>query len=103
MSDANPPQANDNNWDLTKEAETIDDLDRASLRDLDHKREEKRGQIALYLIYVLAFTVFISLIRAFMTCQVSEYKEILEIVFSPVVGLVGTATGFYFGEKVSKG
>lgn len=92
-----------NNWDLTNEPSPPDSLENPSLKDIDVKREEKRGQIALYLIYILAFIVFLSLIRAYMYSDAGDFKQILEILFSPIVGLVGTATGFYFGEKISKG
>lgn len=29
----------------------------------------------------------------------SEFKELLNIVFGPIVALVSTAVGFYFGER----
>ena len=31
--------------------------------------------------------------------NIDALKALLEIIFAPIVGLVGAVTGFYFGEK----
>lgn len=67
------------------------------------EREKKRGLIALILvsalcgIIVFAFA-FISFVPAAST-NIEVLKSVLEIIFAPIVGLVGAVTGFYFGEK----
>jgi len=67
------------------------------------EREKKRGLIALVLvaslcgIIVLAFA-FIFFVPA-AAANIELLKSVLEIIFAPIVGLVGAVTGFYFGEK----
>lgn len=67
------------------------------------EREQKRGLIALILvsalcgIIVLAFA-FIFFVPA-ANANIDILKSVLEIIFAPIVGLVGAVTGFYFGEK----
>lgn len=66
-------------------------------------REKTRGYIAFTLIYFLGFIIFASFL--FAIClgsdkrQFANLKELLDITLSPIIGLVGAATGFYFGEK----
>jgi hypothetical protein len=73
------------------------------LYDPAPERERKRGLIALVLvaalcgIIVLAFAfVFVMPVTA---TNIEALKSVLEILFAPIVGLVGAVTGFYFGEK----
>lgn len=66
-------------------------------------REKKRGRIALTLVYLLCAVVLASFSYAFYRpADIDALKALLEIVFAPVVGLVGAATGFYFGEKAAR-
>jgi hypothetical protein len=52
---------------------------------------------ALCGIIVLAFAfVFVMPING---ANIETLKSLLEIIFAPIVGLVGAVTGFYFGEK----
>jgi hypothetical protein len=77
-------------------------------RDYDptEDREWARSAIALTLVGVLAGIVILAfayvlislfLLKAFRDME--ALKTLLQILFTPVVGLVGAATGFYFGEK----
>lgn len=74
--------------------------------DPSEDREWVRGTIALALVAVLAGMVVLAFIYILISLfimksfrDVEALKTILEILFSPVVGLVGAVTGFYFGEK----
>lgn len=79
-------------------------------------REKKRGEIALILVFTLVGVVSVSFvvfaIKAFFfgcvecTAEQSEFakfvdslSELLELIFAPLIGLIGAVTGFYFGEK----
>jgi hypothetical protein len=67
-------------------------------------REKKRGHIANVLIYVLAGMVVLSFVYIFVELwigksEIDNLKAMLEILFAPIIGLVGAVTGFYFGEK----
>ena len=48
-------------------------------------------------IIVLAF-LYMFIFPAAST-DIEALKSLLEIIFAPIVGLVGAVTGFYFGEK----
>jgi hypothetical protein len=82
--------------------------------DPSRDRETKRGQIAaqlLTLLTVLTLAPFVlALARGLCVRAVADagacsgFPEIdlmalMQLVFTPVVALVGAATGFYFGEK----
>jgi hypothetical protein len=63
-------------------------------------RENIRGIIALGLIALLSTVVVISLILIWVHPDRSkELHELLVLVFGPLIALVGSATGFYFGSK----
>ena len=76
-------------------------------------REKKRGQIAMLLVWLLIGIVagaFLLLVAkgiclgagATAMCSafdVVEVRTIIEMLLTPVVGLVGAVTGFYFGEN----
>ena len=64
------------------------------------EREKKRGVIALTLVFLMCGLVALSLIYIVVAPKEAEaLRVVLEIVFGPIVGLVGAVTGFYFGEK----
>lgn len=87
--------------------------------DPDRDREQKRGQIAgtlVTLLVVLTSAPFLLILlravcvratgdaEATATCggfPAIDMKDLLNTVLTPVVALVGAATGFYFGEKKS--
>ena len=69
-------------------------------------RETMRGRIAMWLIYLLCGMNFISLLIIWIHPDRSkELHEFLTLTFGPVIALVGSATGFYFGSRdlASKG
>ncbi len=62
-------------------------------------RESTRGRIAFCLIGTLAgMVIFILLLLWFHPDRVQEVKDVTEILYAPIVGLVGAATGYYFGS-----
>jgi hypothetical protein len=67
------------------------------------ERERKRGLIALVLVAALCGIIVLALTFVFVmpvtTTNIEALRSVLEIIFAPVVGLVGAVTGFYFGEK----
>ena|SRR5712692_5739124 len=66
--------------------------------DPSQDREKMRGQIAGGLVVLLAFVVIVSFVMLCAKCTTSaELKDLLQIALGPIVALVGSATGFYFG------
>ena len=77
-------------------------------------RENIRGRIALLLIWTMVVVIGLVTIVAILTttgCLKEETKcaddavnltslrVLVELILTPLVGLVGAVTGFYFGEK----
>ena len=62
-------------------------------------REGVRGMVAQALVLLLAVLCILPFIGAFAGAKTQDLKMVLELVLTPVVGLVGAVTGFYFGEK----
>ncbi len=76
-------------------------------------QETIRGRIALWLVgYLVAFIAFLLLasLATQLWCAYSQtcsseaielkpLKTVAEVLLTPLVGLVGAVTGFYFGEK----
>lgn len=86
--------------------------------DATRDREQARGQIAFYLLNLLAFIIIGSFCLVGLAFMVhwgktggpvdiaqltASIKQLLELMLTPIIGLVGAATGFYFGEKSAKG
>lgn len=68
--------------------------------DPTEDQERIRGVIALALVGLLAALAVISLaMLQFGGAQVGDVKTLLDVLVGPIVGLVGTVTGFYFGQK----
>ena len=67
---------------------------------LPKQREHLRGIIAVGLLFVIILILFgaFLLIRQGKAGSI-ELKDLLGIVFPSIVGLLGAATGFYFGER----
>ena len=79
--------------------------------------EKKRGEIASLLVWSLVILVAVvagcglwlgahackddATCKALMT-SVDGFKTVVEIVLTPMVGLVGAVTGFYFGGKAAE-
>lgn len=65
-------------------------------------RENVRGVIAKWLVLILAALVTVPFwFIAWRGDQAEAVVQILQIVLGPVVALVGSATGFYFGLERS--
>jgi hypothetical protein len=70
--------------------------------DPSRDRERYRGLVAGVLLGVLAFTVGAAFVSFwFNWASQDEIEGLMTIVFAPVVGLVGAATGFYFGAATA--
>jgi hypothetical protein len=87
------------------EAGTTGDLIRPEEKPYDPapEREKKRGIIALILVSALCGIIVLAFAYVFVApaagTSLEVLKTVLEIIFAPIVGLVGAVTGFYFGEK----
>ena len=82
------------------------------------ERERKRGQIALGLVWLLigiCFGTFAIVVAPAVcgfigedaaakcaTLTIDDAESVVQFLLTPVVGLVGAVTGFYFGEKQSQ-
>ena len=67
--------------------------------DPNPKREQVRGTIAWFLLGLLSMTVvfaFTAVARNWTDYE--NIKDMLGILLPPIVGLVGSAIGFYFGR-----
>ncbi|MFQ5565674.1 MAG: hypothetical protein ACE5EU_04855 [Paracoccaceae bacterium] len=83
--------------------------------DPSEDREQKRGQIALMLVWLLVGIVIggFAIVIGKAVCvgvggttmcdslKVADVRPLIEMLLTPIVGLVGAVTGFYFGEKKS--
>ena len=88
-----------------KTAATLESDDAVKLRDYDPEpvRDQVRGQIALFLIGILALMVALSFLLLYAAPWHTErLVTLLQILFGPVATLVGAATGYYFGANSSK-
>ena len=80
-------------------------------------RENIRGTIALWLVWTLVGVIAIVVLTGLVTLYGCHLKDsctpetnelkavrvVIELVLTPLVGLVGAVTGFYFGEKTASG
>ena len=72
----------------------------AKAYDPAEHRDSTRARIAYGLIGILALVVVVTLFIAHQhTRSIADVKDVLVILFAPVVGLVGSALGFYFGRE----
>ncbi len=84
----------------------------SALYNRDDDRERKRGEIALRLVWLLGFVVVGGLLLTLVpplcaragvaACgdfSVEDIKPMVEALITPLVGLVGAVTGFYFGSN----
>lgn len=80
-------------------------------------RENVRGTIALLLVWtmvaVIVLVMFVGIVTAYNcrlkdactaeTTDLKSIRSVIELILTPLVGLVGAVTGFYFGEKSASG
>ena len=68
--------------------------------NVEAAQERIRGVIAGALVVLLFVIVVASFAIAWQqTLPVADIKSLLEVLLAPVVALVGSATGFYFGGR----
>jgi len=74
--------------------------------DPTQDQERVRGQLALWLVGLMAAIALLSLLFVMVASDKDKgdaVKAVLQVVFSPIIGLVGTVTGFYYGQKSKSG
>lgn len=68
---------------------------------LARQQEDMRGRMALALIGLLAFVVAAAFVSLWVEGGLAEgTKDLLTLVLGPVVTLVGSVIGYYFGGQV---
>src|SRR5437763_1402700 len=76
--------------------------------DAEKARDDIRGRMALLLIRLLIFIVVAAFVSIWLPVLIAwkkggyieiatPLKDMLQLLLAPVVGLVGAATGYYFG------
>lgn len=88
---------------------TADIAARAGMRSADYDPyrhlAETRRSIAAWLIIILAFTILLVGVLPLLYLvdgqagDFEQVKDVLQIVFAPLVTLVTAVTAFYFGER----
>jgi hypothetical protein len=67
-----------------------------------HLAQSRRG-LAYWLMAILSVLLLLPWFALLThSAEVDAIQALMTIVFAPVVGLVGAATGFYFGERVGQ-
>jgi hypothetical protein len=80
-------------------------------------RENVRGTIALALVSTLVGVIGVVVLAGLLietacyskdactpeTIELKTISKMLELILTPLIGLVGAVTGFYFGEKSATG
>ena len=70
--------------------------------NLTKEQEKVRGRIAEGLLMMLGVIVLFAFLTLWAYgATFSDLEKLMTIVFGPVITLVGTATGYYFGNKTS--
>lgn len=105
MTDPKPNPVVHEEIDLDQGVDEPADAESVRVVDYDPEpaRDQVRGQIALYLIAILAAMVVASFLLLYAAPWHTErLVTVLQILFGPVTTLVGAATGYYFGANSSK-
>jgi hypothetical protein len=78
-------------------------------RSIEFRREDTRSKLAYFLVGIFAVEVAAALISVLFSKWLglgangsASVKDILSVVFSPTVALVGSAIGFYFANEGKK-
>lgn len=86
-----------------KKATVEDDIRRMAE---DDPRENTRSTIAFCLLLLLAAvlgtTLAVMMRRHVTNDNLQTLKDLLQIVYSPLIALVSASTGFYFGNKLAE-
>lgn len=86
---------------------------RAVAYDPTQDRETIRGSIATWLVWTLIVVIATAVLTGLVTAigcsqsgtcsndivEMKSARVVIELVLTPLVGLVGAVTGFYYGEK----
>ena len=100
MVDPAAPQTHDKEISLER---TPDGYTFTVKEHVANRREWSRTILASFIVGSLVFIVigaFVSLWRNQDT-KIEEVREMVHVLISPVIGIVGAVLGFYFGEKNS--
>ena len=58
--------------------------------------------LSLLLVGILAFVVVVSMVAVWTNSKnEAAIEALLKVILSPIIGLVGSVVGFYFGAKAS--
>jgi hypothetical protein len=95
------------NLDLTSEG-SISQIDLVQPRmqryDPAYDRERVRMLIAGFLLFsVLLFMTGSFLGLVFRKLSIEEFREFINSIFGPIMTLLSAVSGFYFGERSSRG
>ena len=74
-----------------------------ALFNIAREQEKVRGLVAQALIVLLAVIILFAFITLWTySSTFDDLEKLLTIVFGPVIALVGTAIGYYFGGKTAQ-
>jgi hypothetical protein len=87
--------------DLTREPHVPSSLSRISTIPFDRSkfREYSRLWMAIALVSCIIIQLFGLYAAFFVGKGVQDIKDLGEVLFAPIVGLVGAVVGFYFGAE----
>ncbi|HET7886304.1 MAG TPA: hypothetical protein VFL62_08775 [Bradyrhizobium sp.] len=87
--------------DLTKEAQVPPGLAKIPTIPFDERRFREYSRIGLAgSLVACIIMIILGLFWAFLSGrQVHDIKDVGEMLFTPIVGLVGAVVGFYFGVE----
>lgn len=85
---------------LSVDAEAAQEFKARAVKSVAHKREDARILLALTIIAPMPAIVLFTFITMWFTdAKYSELRELVETLITPIVGIVGAVTGFYFSES----
>lgn len=69
-------------------------------KEIEHKREDVRAFLAKAVFWLLVTVlVILVILYSFKNKPISEIKDISLVILTPIIGIVGTVFGFYFGSN----
>lgn len=76
------------------------DLDRSPVKEGPAKRVEKTRATLAYLLFALLATIVLTLLALLAAHKITtdELGSTAGVLISPVIGLLGAATGYYYGK-----
>jgi hypothetical protein len=77
----------------------LEEIQRGVAKGVDLRRESARGTVAAMIIGALLIVIIASFGLMFSSRQISDIKDVVELLIAPVIGIVGAVTGFYFGSS----